>query len=110
MYGIAKAAAVDARLVMADAEDDKNSKTNEAVRQTLRSLKETAKYNGTVALFADNYQNKHSAFNLYEDIRKKLIAHGVPAEQVVFIGSGMSIKKKQDFLEKVSRGENSEIM
>ena len=110
MYGIAKAAAVDARLVMADAEDDKNSKTNEAVRQTLRSLKETAKYNGTIALFADNYQNKHSGFNLYEDIRKKLIEQGVPAEQVVIIRSGMSIKKKQEIFDKVNRGEIRVIM
>lgn len=110
MYGIAKAAAVDARLVMADAEDDKNSKTNEAVRQTLRSLKVTAKYNGTVALFADNYQNKHSGFNLYEDIRKKLIEQGVPAEQVVIIRSGMSIKKKQEIFDKVNRGEIRVIM
>lgn len=110
MYGIAKAAAVDARLVMADAEDDKNSKTNEAVRQTLRSLKETDKYNGTVALFADNYQNKHSGFNLYEDIRKKLIEQGVPAEQVVIIRSGMSIKKKQEIFDKVNRGEIRVIM
>lgn len=110
MYGIAKAAAVDARLVMADAEDDKNSKTNEAVRQTLRSLKETAKYNGTVALFADNYQNKHSGFNLYEAIRKKLIEQGVPAEQVVIIRSGMSIKKKQEIFDKVNRGEIRVIM
>ena len=51
MYGIAKAAAVDARLVQSDAEDDVNSKTHEAVRQTLRSLKETADYKGTVAIF-----------------------------------------------------------
>ena len=110
MYGIAKAAAVDARLVMADAEDDKNSKTNEAVRQTLRSLKETAKYNGTVALFADVYQNKHTGFNLYEDIRKKLIEQGVPAEQVVIIRSGMTIKKKQEIFDKVNRGEIRVIM
>ena len=110
MYGIAKAAAVDARLVMADAEDDKNSKTNEAVRQTFRSLKETAKYYGTIALFADNYQNKHSGFNLYEDIRKKLIEQGVPAEQVVIIRSGMSIKKKQEIFDKVNRGEIRVIM
>lgn len=110
MYGIAKAAAVDARLVMADAEDDKNSKTNEAVRQTLRSLKETAKYNGTIALFADVYQNKHTGFNLYEDIRKKLIEQGVPAEQVVIIRSGMSIKKKQEIFDKVNRGEIRVIM
>ena len=110
MYGIAKAAAVDARLVMADAEDDKNSKTNEAVRQTLRSLKETAKYNGTVALFADVYQNKHTGFNLYEDIRKKLIEQGVPAEQVVIIRSDMTIKKKQEIFDKVNRGEIRVIM
>ncbi|MBR2399269.1 MAG: hypothetical protein IKA96_04850, partial [Alistipes sp.] len=53
MYGIAKAAAVDARLVQSDAEDDVNSKTNEAVRQTLRSLQETEDYKGTIAIFAD---------------------------------------------------------
>ena len=105
MYGVAKAAAVDARLVMEDAEDDTNSKTNEAVRQTLKSLKETAKYKGTVALFADNYQNKHSGFNLYDDIREKLIAQGVPANEVVVIRSGMTIKKKQEIFDKVNRGE-----
>ncbi len=110
MYGIAQAAAVDPRLVMADAEDDKNSKTNEAVRQTLRSLKETAKYNGTIALFADKYNNKHSGFNLYEEIRKKLIEQGVPAEQVVIIRSEMSIKKKQEIFDKVNRGEIRVIM
>lgn len=105
MYGVAKAAAVDARLVMEDAEDDTNSKTNEAVRQTLKSLKETAKYKGTVALFADNYQNKHSGFNLYDDIREKLIAQGVPANEVVVIRSGMTIKKKQEIFDKVNRGD-----
>lgn len=105
MYGIAKAAAVDARLVQSDAEDDTNSKTNEAVRQTLRSLKETADYKGTVAIFADNYQNKESGFNLYEDIREKLIAEGVPADEIVVMKSGMTIKKKLEIFEKVNRGE-----
>lgn len=105
MYGIAKAAAVDARLVQSDAEDDAQSKTNEAVRQTLRSLKESADYKGTVAIFADNYQNKESGFNLYEDIRTKLIAEGVPADEIVVIKSGMTVKKKLEIFEKVNRGE-----
>ena len=105
MYGIAKAAAVDARLVQSDAEDDQNSKTNEAVRQTLRSLKETADYKGTVAIFADNYQNKQSGFNLYDDIRDKLIAEGVPADEIVIMRSGMTVKKKLEIFEKVNRGE-----
>ncbi len=105
MYGIAKAAAVDARLVDETAEDDPNSKTNEAVRQTLRSLEETKDYRGTVALFADNYQNKVSGFNIYEDIRKKLIEAGVPESEVVVMKSGMSDKKKLEIYDKVKKGE-----
>lgn len=105
MYGIAQGAAVDARLVEMDAEDDPKSKTNEAVRQTLRSLKETDDYKGTVAIFADHYQNKRSGFNLYEDIKQKLIAQGVPESEVVVMKPGMTIKKKLEIFDKVNRGE-----
>ena len=105
MYGIAKAAAVDARLVVDDAEDDPNSKTNEAVRQTLKSLDETKDYNGIVAIFSDMYQNKNSGFNLYEDIRKKLIEKGVPAEQIVVMKGGMSVNKKLEIFDKCKAGE-----
>ena len=110
MYGIAKAAAVDARLVVSDAKDDTHSKTNEAVRQTLRSLEETKEYKGTVALFADNYQNKKSGFNLYEDIKKKLVAQGVPVDEIVIMKSGMSVKKKLAIFDKVNNGEVRVIM
>ena len=110
MYGIAKAAAIDVRLVVPNAEDDPNSKTNATVRETLRSLKDSAKYKGTVAIFSDNYQNNQSGFNLYEDIRKKLIAEGVPADQIVVIKSGMTVKKKLDIFEKVNAGEIRVIM
>ena len=105
MYGIAQRAAVDARLVQVDAEDDPRSKTNEAVRQTLRSLKETNDYKGTVAIFADSYENKHSGFNLYEDIKKKLVKQGIPESEIVVMKSGMKIKQKLDIFDKVNRGE-----
>ena len=110
MYGIAAAAAVDPRLVLNDAADEHYSKTNETVRQTLRSLKDSEKYHGTVAIFADHYQNASTGFNLYEDIRNKLIKAGVPAEQVVVIKSGMTVKKKLDIFDKVNRGEIRVIM
>lgn len=110
MYGIAKAAAVDARLVVNDAADEEQSKTNEAVRQTLRSLEETKAYKGTVALFADNYQNKNTGFNLYEDIREKLESAGVPPEQIVVMKSGMSVKKKLEIFDMVNRGDVRVIM
>lgn len=110
MYGIAAAAAVDPRLVLKDAADEQYSKTNETVRQTLRSLKDSEKYHGTVAIFADHYQNASTGFNLYEDIRNKLIKAGVTAEQVVVIKSGMTVKKKLDIFDKVNRGEIRVIM
>lgn len=110
MYGIAAAAAVDPRLVLKDAADEQYSKTNETVRQTLRSLKDSEKYHGTIAIFADHYQNASTGFNLYEDIRNKLIKAGVPAEQVVVIKSGMTVKKKLDIFDKVNRGEIRVIM
>ncbi len=110
MYGIAATAAVDPRLVLKDAADEQYSKTNETVRQTLRSLKDSEKYHGTVAIFADHYQNASTGFNLYEDIRNKLIKAGVPAEQVVVIKSGMTVKKKLDIFDKVNRGEIRVIM
>ena len=105
MYGIAKAAAVDARLVDATAEDDVNSKTNEAVRQTLQSLKDTNSYKGTVAIFADVYQNKAFGFNLYEDIKKKLIEKGVPEKEIFVMKPGMTINKKLEIFNKVNSGE-----
>jgi putative uncharacterized protein (fragment) len=110
MYGIAKAAAVDARLVDATAEDDINNKTNEAVRQTLRALQETESYKGTVAIFADIYQNKESGFNLYEDIRKKLIEQGVSEKEIFIMKSGMTINKKLEIFNKVNSGEIRVVM
>lgn len=105
MYGIAKAAAVDPRLVINDAPDEPMSKTNEAVRQTLKSLEETKEYKGTVAIFSDIYNNKESGFNLYEDIRKKLIEAGVPEDQVVIMKPGMDAKRKKALFDKVNSGE-----
>lgn len=105
MYGIAKAAAVDPRLVINDAPDAPMSKTNEAVRQALQSLEETKEYKGTVAIFSDIYNNKESGFNLYEDIRKKLIEAGVPEEQVVIMKPGMDAKRKKTLFDKVNSGE-----
>ena len=104
MYGIAKAAAVDPRLVMNDAEDEPNSKTNEAVRRTLKALEDTKAYKGTIAIFADVYKNKQSGFNLYRDIKDKLIKAGVPEDEIAIVND-LSQKKKQEVFDKVNAGD-----
>lgn len=112
MYGIAKRAAIDPRLVNPDAADEPTSKTNAAVKEIVKDLKATDKYKGTVAVFCDN-QNRlgktadgknYVEFNIYDDMRDKLIKAGVPAEQIAIIKSGMSITAKQKVFDAVNTG------
>lgn len=112
MYGIAKRAAIDPRLVDPNAPDEPKSKTNEAVKEIVKDLKTTDKYKGTVAVFCDN-QNRLGKtadgknfveFNIYDDMRDKLIKAGVPAEQIAIIKSGMSITAKQKVFDAVNTG------
>ena len=110
MYGVAKRAAIDPRLVDENAADEPLSKTNKAVEETLRSLKDSKKYNGTVAIFCDSYQNKQSGFNLFEDIKAKLVKAGVPAAKVAIIRSEMSDTAKQKIFDAVREGEIRVIM
>lgn len=112
MFRIAKFAAVDPRLVLDNAPDEPYSKTNETVRQTLKSLEDSKKYKGTVAIFCDIQNNKRTGFNIFEDIQNKLIAKGVPSEQIAIIQSKtpLSDKKKEAIFEKVNNGEIRVIM
>lgn len=118
MFGLASAAAIDTRLVSSNAIDEPGSKTNAAVERTLQSLEETKKERGTVAIFADKFRRFDTTedgkrvvgFNLFEDIREKLIARGVPAEQIVVMQDGMTDKAKADIFAKVNAGEIRVIM
>ena len=108
MYGIAKRAAIDPRLVNPDAIDEPRSKTNEAVKEIVKDLNDTKSYKGTVAVFCDNQNRKGDdgsiEFNIYDDMREKLIAQGVPADQIAIIRSGMSIVAKQKVFDAVNSG------
>lgn len=110
MYGIAKAAAIDPRLVMADAADEPMSKTNRAVEETLKSLEATKGYKGTVAIFCDTYQNNQTGFNIYDEIKRKLVERGVPEKEIVIMRSGMSVNKKAEIFDKVNAGDVRVIM
>jgi len=77
------AISLDARLYDPTCPDDPDSKANTAVRTALDVLHRTEAERGTVIIFADRYQR--GDFNLFEDIRSKLIAAGVPREQVAIV-------------------------
>ena len=118
MFGIAKRAAIDPRLVMADAPDEPLSKTNSAVSEILKDLKATDSYKGTVAVFCDNQNRlggsvggkKVVEFNIFDEMRDKLIANGVPAGKIAIIKSGMTITAKQKIFDAVNSGDIRVIM
>ena len=107
-FGLAKAAAIDVRLLDPTAKDEQGSKTNKAVDIVLEDLEATKERNGTVAVFCD--RNKHQTngtvdFNLFDDMKQKLVARGVPANQIAIIESGLSDAKKVDIFDKINAGE-----
>ena len=118
MFGLAKMAAIDPRLVDKEAPDEPSSKTNMAVAETLKALKDSEKYKGTCALFCDNFRRwdvsdsgkRVEGFNIFDEIKRKLVAAGVPEDQIVIMKSGMSTAAKEKTFARVNSGEVRVIM
>jgi N12 class adenine-specific DNA methylase len=133
-YNAAKAAAVDIRLIDPNAEDDPNSKVNVMLRKAIELYHRSSDYKGTQVIFSDIYRPMKSEsldfsrsameqtdfesetevedaeesaeeFNLYRDIKQKLIAQGVPANEIAIITDVKNDKQKEALFEKVNNGE-----
>src|SRR5260370_453553 len=97
--------ATDARMLSPTTPDFPESKVNRLVENVVSTWKKTAATRGTQMIFADMGVNPTSwGYSVYEDIIKKLIAAGVPAEQIAAIGDAESDAKKQALFEKVRQG------
>ena len=69
----------------------------------------TATQNGSEPFLADE-QSQENTFNVYDDIREKLIAHGVPAGQIAFIHEANTEVKKKELFAKVRSGQVRVLM
>jgi hypothetical protein len=97
--------ATDARMLSATAPDFPESKVNRLVENVAATWNRTAATRGTQIIFADMGVNPTPwGYSPYQDIIKKLIAAGVPAEQIAAIGDAESDAKKQALFEKVRNG------
>lgn len=112
LFGEAKKAAIDLRLVHPENPDTKNSKVNTCVEEVYTRYKDSNAIKGTQLVFCDMYQSPDPAatkvkknefgavisrelsnpqlvgiprFNLYADIKKKLIQKGVPENEIAII-------------------------
>ena len=97
---------LDQRLMNPLTPDDPDSKLNASVDNVLRIWNETKEDNLTQLIFCDMSTPKgDGSFNVYDDIRTKLLAAGVPESEVEFIHNADTEGKKADLFSKVRNGK-----
>ena len=97
---------LDQRLMNPLTPDDPDSKLNACVDNVLRIWNETKEDNLTQLIFCDMSTPKgDGSFNVYDDIRTKLLAAGVPESEVEFIHNADTEGKKADLFSKVRSGK-----
>ena len=97
---------LDQRLMNPLLPDDPNSKLNACVGNVFRIWEEGKESRLTQLLFCDMSTPKDDGtFNVYDDIKAKLIARGVPAEEIAFIHDADNEVKKKELFAKVRTGQ-----
>lgn len=132
-FTAARAAAIDIRLVQPDAADDPGSKVNVMLRSVRELYDQTAAYRGAQVIFCDSYQNISqralgrspaklefeeaeegdedgadepiTGFNLYEDIRAKLVKAGVPRSEIGVITDAKTEAAREAMFAAVNEGK-----
>ena len=98
--------ALDQRMIDPMLPDDPDSKVNACVDNVYRIWEEHADTKATQLVFCDLSTPKNDGtFNVYDDMREKLIARGIPAEQVRFIHEATTDAQKKELFGKVRSGE-----
>ena len=98
--------ALDQRLINDMLPDEPESKVNRCVDNAFKVWEESAPDRGTQLIFCDLSTPKaDGTFNVYDDVREKLVAKGVPREEVAFIHEYNTETKKADLFAKVRAGQ-----
>jgi RNA polymerase sigma factor (sigma-70 family) len=127
----AKAATLDLRLVEPRAKDHPDSKVNTTVKEVFKQWKESTDRLGTQLIFADSFQSVSTdylenfagpatlpaemmgesvrkgdkKFSIFEDMRKKLVAMGVPADQIAIINENDTKERRNMLFSKLNSGK-----
>lgn len=98
--------ALDQRLMNDMLPDEPESKVNRCVDNAFKVWEESSSDRGTQLIFCDLSTPKaDGTFNVYDDVREKLVAKGVPREEVAFIHEYNTETKKADLFAKVRAGQ-----
>ena len=98
--------ALDQRLINPLLPDDEGSKVSACAKEVFDIWEQTSDIKGTQLVFCDLSTPKNDGtFNVYSDIRDKLIANGVPESEIEFIHNAETEVKKKELFSKVRKGD-----
>ena len=103
--------ALDMRLINPLAADDPNGKVAVCARNVYRIWEQTKEKRSTQLVFCDlSTPTKDGSFNVYHDLKKKLMDAGIPEDEIAFIHDADSEAKKKELFAKVRTGQIRVLM
>lgn len=96
--------ALDQRIINPDLPDFGNSKVNICVDNVCEIYQKTTEQKGTQLIFCDLSTPTSSSFNVYDDIKTKLIDKGIPEDEIAFVHDAKTNKAKEKLFKKVRTG------
>ncbi|NMA24216.1 MAG: DEAD/DEAH box helicase family protein, partial [Clostridiales bacterium] len=101
----AKLLSIDPRLLFPDAPNDPGSKLNIAIRDVFDTWEDGVEKNLTQIVFCDSGTPKPGQFNVYDEMKSRLLEMGVPKREIAFIHDAKSDTQREALFEKVREGD-----
>ena len=97
--------ALDQRLINELLPENKNSKFNACIKNILKIYHETVEEKSTQLVFCDMSTPRNDAFNVYDEIKNKLLEEGIPESEIAYIHNAKTDAKKKELFSKVREGK-----
>lgn len=97
--------ALDQRLINELLPENKNSKVNACIKNILKIYHETVEEKSTQLVFCDMSTPRNDAFNVYDEIRNKLLEEGITESEIAYIHNAKTDVKKKELFSKVREGK-----
>lgn len=106
-FTLAKKASLDMRMVDSTAPDEPGSKLNVAADNVARIYADSTAVKGAQMIFADLYQDNpdNPRFNLYEEVKRKLIERGIPEKEILIVTPDIKDAKREALFTKLNDGD-----
>ena len=102
--GDGRKAALDMRLVGGNVDDDIDTKISRAISRIYRTWEDTKDKRSTQLVFCDLSTPHPDRFNVYDEIRDRLIAHGIPPKEIAYIHDADTDAQKKTLFDAVNAG------